>query len=99
MPFAPFALVYNDVPPLVFPDMQKRTKPSFSYFCTIVYSYSDSSFFEIRMLVSVYGLIDWVGLSFFFPICHPQDLRILTTFGVTATASGTRTKMNDLWMA
>jgi hypothetical protein len=34
-----------------------------------------------------------------FPISQPQPRRILTTFGVTAAAIGTRMKMKDLWMA
>jgi len=38
-------------------------------------------------------------LLFFLPIFHPQPLRILTTFGVTAAVSGTRRKMRLLWIA
>lgn len=33
------------------------------------------------------------------PISQPHDRRVFTTFGVTAAVSGTRRKMNDLWMA
>ena len=33
------------------------------------------------------------------PIFHPQLLSFFTTFGVIAAAKGTRTKINDLWMA
>lgn len=33
------------------------------------------------------------------PISHPQPRSTLTTLGVTATVSGTRMKMKDLWMA
>lgn len=34
-----------------------------------------------------------------FPIFQPHPLSVLTTFGVTAAVSGTRTKMKDLWIA
>jgi hypothetical protein len=33
------------------------------------------------------------------PISQPQPRRILTTFGVTAAAMGTRMNMKDLWIA
>lgn len=35
-------------------------------------------------------------LPFLLPICQPQDLSTLTTFGVTAAVSGTRIKMKLL---
>jgi len=44
-------------------------------------------------------LIALASFVVLFPISHPQPLRILTTFGATATVRGTRMKMNDLWMA
>jgi hypothetical protein len=34
-----------------------------------------------------------------FPIFQPQERSVFTIFGVTAAVSGTRTKMNDLWIA
>lgn len=39
------------------------------------------------------------SLGLLFPMFHPQLLNVLTTFGVTAAASGTRTNMKDLWIA
>lgn len=34
-----------------------------------------------------------------FPMFHPQPRSTLTSFGVSATVSGTRMKMKDLWIA
>lgn len=37
--------------------------------------------------------------ALFFPIFHPLARRVLTILGVSAAVSGTRTNMNNLWMA
>ncbi len=44
-------------------------------------------------------LIAFTSFVVRLPMSQPQPLSNLTTFGVTAAARGTRTKMKDLWMA
>jgi hypothetical protein len=44
-------------------------------------------------------LIARASLVVLFPISNPQPRSTLTTLGVSATVSGTRMKMNDLWIA
>lgn len=43
--------------------------------------------------------LDFPTLGLRFPISHPQPRSTLTTFGVTAAATGIRIKIKLLWMA
>lgn len=56
----------------------------------------------ISFRLVAWTLMDAAGqgdLRIGFPIFQPQDLSVLTTFGVTAAVNGMRTKKKLLWMA
>jgi hypothetical protein len=81
--------------------MQKEEKKRqmTCHYTNVIQILFDTISFSLSLSRSNLYIFFVVSLSFFFPICQPQDRRILTTFGVAATARGTLMKMNDLWMA